>query len=128
MKKLVLIFAFSSIVWGCKKDDPTPVTISDTQVALKYDQEHQFTLMRGTETVPPSEFSWKSSDEKVGTIDASGKFKGKRIGETTISGTSSGGESVSSQVTISPYSTLTKEPVLEFGTNRDNIEKRKPGN
>lgn len=124
MKKLVLIFAFSSIVWACKKDDPTPVTIGNAQVELKYDQEHQFTLMRGSDTVSPAEFSWKSSDEKVGTIDASGNFKGKRIGETTVTGTAADGQSVSSQVTISPYSTLTKEPVLEFGTNRDNIEKK----
>ncbi len=125
MKKFALIFLFGTSFLACKEDDTGPLTLENPQLELKYDSEHQFVVKQGKKTVSAADFTWTSSDIKVGTVGSDGKFVGKRIGETTVTGTSSDGQSkVSSQVTISPYSNLAKLPVLEFGASRATIESK----
>ncbi len=120
-----LFSIFSATFLACKEDDTGPLTLERTQLDLKYDQEHQFVVKQGKNTVSSSDFTWKSSDEVVGVVGPDGKFSGRRIGQTTVTGTSSDGQStVTSEVTILPYSNLAKLPVLDFGASRATIESR----
>jgi len=129
MKKLIL-FAFSTLLLAsCSKKDAEPqVSIDAKTLELKYDKTHQFVLTKGSEAVTASTFTWKSSDEKVGTIDANGNFKGRKIGETKITGTSTTSGAVESSIKITPYTTFITEPVIQFGVDAATIkgkEKRK---
>ena len=114
---------------SCSKKDPEPGLIIDSPtIDLNYDKNHQFVLKKGTEDVFASTLKWRSSDEKVGTVDANGLFKGRKIGETTISGTADNGGIVESKVTIKPYVTIFTEPVTDFGSTIASVkskEKRK---
>ncbi|GHB65537.1 Ig-like domain-containing protein [Persicitalea jodogahamensis] len=125
MQKLLFVFVFSLALVSCKKDEVDPVVIDVTELELHYDDDYRFELTQNGERISSSDFTWKSSNEKVGTIDADGIFFAERIGETTITATD-GTSTLSSLVTIVPYSTLAKEPVLDWGTNRANVESKEP--
>jgi len=132
MKKLFLTLASISILLACSKNkdkDPEPtVSIDAPTIELKYDKDHQFTLKKGTEDIFASTFTWLSSNEKVGKVDANGKFTARKIGEATVTGTGPNGAKVESKVTVSPYVTIFVEPILEFGATTATIkskEKRK---
>ncbi|MDQ6477845.1 Ig-like domain-containing protein [Dyadobacter sp. LHD-138] len=129
MKNLLPLLLSVLLITSCsKKSDPEPSVIIDSPtLGLKYDQQHQFALKKGSEDIFASTFAWKSSNEKVGKIDANGRFTARKIGETTITGTSNG-KNVESKVTISPLKTFVTEPILEFGSTIANVkskEKRK---
>ena len=129
MKRIAFLVFLTSMLASCSKKDPEPqVAIDANTLELKYDKTHQFVLSKGAEPVVASTFTWKSSDEKVGTVDASGNFKGRKIGETKVTGTSTTMGTVESTIKISPYSTLFAEPIIQFGTDVATIkgkEKRK---
>ncbi|MET7253725.1 Ig-like domain-containing protein [Dyadobacter fermentans] len=132
MKKLLLTLISTSILFACSKGkdkDPEPTISIDAQtIELKYDKDHQFALKKGNEDIFASTFTWVSSNEKVGKVDANGKFTARKIGEATVSGTGANGVKVESKVTISPYITIFTEPILEFGATMATIkskEKRK---
>jgi hypothetical protein len=128
MKNLLPLLLSVLIFTSCSKKDPEPEIIIDAPTLdLKYDQQHQYALKKGSDDIFASTFTWKSSDDKVGTIDANGRFSARKIGVTIISGTESG-TSVESKVTVSPRVTLFTEPVIEFGATKADIkskEKRK---
>lgn len=105
------------------KPNPEPATyaINNSTVSINYDKEHQFVVKLGTGAVNATTFTWTSSDPTIGTISTSGLFKGKKIG-TTIIKAEGNGTTLTSQVTISPYSTLFKEPVIDFGASIASIK------
>lgn len=105
--------ALGLILWACG-ENVTPYEIDKSELELYYNQTHQFEVSQANVRQNATNFSWNSSDVSVGTVDASGLFKGKKIGTTTITG-SSGKSRITAEVTIKPYITLCKEPVLEFG-------------
>lgn len=114
MKNILFLLPVLLFV-SCSKDDPEPATTIDSAtVELKYDKEHQYVLMKGTEKVDASTYTWKSSDTLVGKVDKTGKFIARKIGETTVTGTLAG-KNVESKVTVTPYITSFKEPFQEFG-------------
>jgi hypothetical protein len=132
MKKLLLALISIAVLFACSKSkdkDPEPiVSIDAPTIELKYDKDHQFALKKGNEDIFASTFTWASSNEKVGKVDANGKFTARKIGEATVTGTGSNGAKVESKVTISPYVTIFVEPILEFGATMAAIkskEKRK---
>jgi hypothetical protein len=118
-KQITLLFLISITFAACsKKEDAKPTyTISQTAVSLNYDKQHQYTVKEGSNNVSPSTLTWTSSDETVGTISASGLFKAKKIGETTIKAEGSG-HTVISDITVTPYSTLCIEPDFTFGSSK----------
>ena len=79
-----------------------------------------------TATVKPDDatnkaLTWKSSDETVATVDATGKVTGKKIGTATITATAQDGSGVSGSctVTLSPVKKVTVEPAnLTLGQNK----------
>ncbi|MCF2444092.1 Ig-like domain-containing protein [Dyadobacter sp. CY345] len=121
MRKLSLFLLLAVLSVACSKDeDAEPATVlSDSNLTLRFDDTHQYTLTKGTETVNATNFKWTSSDTLVGRIDQSGKFSGRRIGQTIVKAVSTDGKTtVESKVTIDPYSTLCTEPVLDFNANQ----------
>jgi hypothetical protein len=124
--KIIYALAISIFVFtSCKKADPEPTFISMTDPILdvKYDQKNQYGWIakEGLPTI------WKSSDEKVGTISADGRFSARKVGQTTVTLTIDG-QTKESKVTVSPYMTFIIEPLVEFGSTIANVkskEKRK---
>jgi hypothetical protein len=93
-----------------KKSDKLPTVIDQQTVSMHYDEIHQYSV---TNT---SSLTWTSSDTTVGTISSAGLFKAKKIGTTTIKGTS-GNVSAQSAVTVTPYSTMCQEPYFLPGSS-----------
>jgi hypothetical protein len=110
---------FALLLSSCSKKDseskPLPYKIDKENVALHYDETHQFLVTQGAVEIDAKTITWKSSDESVATIDANGKLSGKKIGMVTLTATS-GSLNLKSTVTIIPYSNLCKEPYFEDGT------------
>ena len=115
---LYSVFALSVFVSCSKKSDPEPPITIDTQsIDLKYDKDHQFTLKKGNDAVDASTFEWKINDSKVATISTSGLLNARKVGESSLIATSKDGKTtLESKIIISPYSTLFKEPIVEWGT------------
>ena len=115
MKTLSLSLLTLLLFASCTKDKLTPTTVIDKNVVeLKYDGRYQFTVTKSLKAVDASSLTWTSSDESVGTVSTLGLFIANRIGKTTINAKGTG-VNVSSEITVTPYSTLFKEPVLAFG-------------
>lgn len=114
-KQLLTLITIAMIVMSCKKDEKPSYSINQSAITLNYDKTHQFQVKLGANDIDESTLTWTSSDETVGTISQSGLFIAKKIGKTTITGKNSQ-SSVISEVTITPYSTLCKEPFLELGS------------
>ncbi|WP_083256979.1 Ig-like domain-containing protein [Arcticibacter eurypsychrophilus] len=115
MKNLYLLLLLMILFVSCNKDDLKPTTVIDkTIVELKYDGQHQFIITQGSESIDASSLIWTSSDETVGTVSSLGLFVANRIGTTTIKAKGTG-INVTSEIFITPYNTIYKEPVLDFG-------------
>ncbi|WP_420154233.1 Ig-like domain-containing protein [Siphonobacter sp.] len=127
MKHLFLIVSLLWVFTSCSKKDEAPaVVINQPQLQVHFDEEHQFALTQGNNTLDASQYKWTSSNETVGTVDATGKFSGNRIGETTITGTSADGKNrVESKVTVIPYvNAFAKEPVMDFGNSKATVKSK----
>ncbi|PLK44368.1 Ig-like domain-containing protein [Emticicia sp. TH156] len=99
-----------------------PLTImDDTNVQLKYDGSHQFVVKRGNSIVSSSEITWQSADTKVGNINKSGKFEGRKIGITEVTAATQNG-SFKAEVEIEPYYNTYSEPVLDFYSSKQSIK------
>jgi uncharacterized protein YcfL len=117
MKKLLMLLLVAATITSCSKKDSTPAyQIDQTSLSLNYDKEHQYLVKIGNTNADANSITWTSSDPVVGSISASGLFKAKRIGKTTVRAEIKG-VVLSSEVIINPYSTLCKEPVLDFGAS-----------
>lgn len=123
MTKNYLLLLFILIAASCsKKSDLQPdVTIDTATIELKYDGQHQFVLTKGTTAVTASTFTWMSSDTTVGSISKDGNFKARKIGETKITAKGDG-KTIEAKVTVSPTSTLTTEPVTDWGAAKTQIK------
>ena len=68
------------------------------------------------------ELTWKSSDESIATVDATGKVTGVKIGTTTITATARDGSGVSGSCTVTVLSHVKKVTVtpanLTLGKNK----------
>jgi hypothetical protein len=119
MKSAFYTLAFIGLLLSsCSKKDseskPLPYKIDTENVALHYDETHQFLVTQGTIEINAKTISWISSDESVATVDANGKLSGKKLGMVTLTATS-GSLNLKSTVTIIPYSNLCREPYFEDG-------------
>ncbi|PMD97338.1 hypothetical protein BWI97_06815 [Siphonobacter sp. BAB-5405] len=125
MKHLFLIVSLLWVFTSCSKKDEAPaVSIDQPQLQIHFDEEHQFVLTQGNNTLTASQYQWTSSNETVGTVDANGTFTGNRIGETTVTGVSADGKNrVESKVTVIPYvASFVKEPALDFGNSKATVK------
>lgn len=123
-KQLLTLLVPVLLIISCsKKDDKPSTTIDQDKVSLNYDQSHQFKLSEGSTAVDAAKATWTSSDLSVGTINAAGLFKASKIGNTTIKAVINGA-TISSEVTVIPYSELCVEPVAEFGISMAAVKSR----
>lgn len=125
MKKqlLTLLVPVLLIISCSKKDDKPSTTLDQDKVSLNYDQTHQFKLNEGSSSVDAAKATWSSSDLSVGTVNAAGLFTARKIGNTTIEAVVNG-STISSEVTVVPYSELCVEPVAEFGITMAAVKSR----
>lgn len=126
MKNQLLIGAAicAFLITGCSKSNDGPnYQIDQKEVSMYYDDTHQFKVTSGSTTMNTSSDPWKSSDESVGTIDGHGLFTAKKIGTTTITCKSTSFDVVA-EVSVTPYSTLCVEPVVDFGTSIASVKSK----
>ena len=125
MKKqlLTLLVPVLLIISCSKKDDKPSTTLDLDKVSLNYDKTHQFKLSEGSKTVDAAKATWSSSDLSVGTINAAGLFTASKVGSTTIQAVING-STITSEVTVVPYSHLCVEPVAEFGISMSAVKSR----
>jgi hypothetical protein len=117
MKKILMLLFIAATAVSCSKNDSKPTYAIDVaSVNLNYDKSHQFVVKLGNTVVDNRTLTWFSSDETVGTVDASGLFIANRIGKTTVKAEING-NSLTSEVVVNPYSSLCKEPILDFGAS-----------
>ncbi|WP_300602374.1 Ig-like domain-containing protein [Niabella sp.] len=120
MRKTRTIALVTIALLSCGKKDSAPqLSLSATKVDIKYDETTQVNASIGVN----SDYSWKSSDEFVGKVDASGKFTAGHIGKTTVTAEKSG-VSKAIEITVSPIETFFSEPVLEFGQSMDYVKSK----
>ncbi|GAB3575059.1 hypothetical protein GCM10027578_38630 [Spirosoma luteolum] len=125
MKPFLYATTVALLLSGCAKtDEPEPaITIDQSTVSLHYDQAQSFTLRRGSSTVDPASLTWSSSDTLIGTVSKQGIFKAKRVGKTTVTGRpADNGSSVTSEITVTPYSTAYTEPVVTFQVSKATVK------
>lgn len=95
--------------------DPTPTPVDVTKIAIS---KKKAILMAG-KTVKPvitgtqSPVTWKSANETIATVDATGKIKGKKKGKTVITA-SMDGISLTCEVTV--VAKMTKNDFGKFNT------------
>lgn len=119
MRKTItmLVMAVVCIMASCSKDDNTPkYKINEEILVTNFDKDFQF-LIEGN----PTDVTWSSSDEWVGTIDETGLFEASKIGNTTITATIQG-VSVKSEVTVESYSEMFVEPYADYGSSKNAIK------
>ncbi len=97
---------------GKKGEGEPDLQLNAATVDLRYDQTHQFSVTKGASAMAANTFTWTSTDQTVGTVSTGGLFTAKKIGQTTINGSSASG-SVTAKVTVTPYSTMVKEPYFD---------------
>lgn len=115
--KYNLLIMITLTLFGCKKDDDQGLTINSATYSLHYDESHKFNVREGSRDLDNTQLSWSVQDTSLGTINASGLFKAKRIGTTTIQA-KKGNKTVLAQITVKPYSFLFIEPILELYKDR----------
>lgn len=96
-------------------------TLTPANVTINYDKTQQFYVKNGSVNVSPSEFTWKSSDDKRGSIDVNGILTAKKVGTFEISATKNG-KVVTAKVMVEPYQKFFTEPILEFGKTKEEIK------
>ena len=108
------------------------VTVSDREIKVTEITLAALAIYVGeskavTATVKPDdatnkELTWKSSDESIATVDATGKVTGKKIGTATITATARDGSGVSGSCTVtvlSPVKKVTVTPAtMTLGQNK----------
>lgn len=126
MRRLSLLLVIgAALLTSCSKDAEPETKIDVNSLELNYDKDHQFSVLKGNENLSGS-YKWASSDPTVGTVSADGKFIARKIGSTVVSA-KSGGEEFLSYITVSPYSTMLREPIFEFGQDKTTIKNNNIG-
>ncbi|MGV4413174.1 Ig-like domain-containing protein [Chryseobacterium sp. T1] len=128
MRKTFLFFAlatFTLSTTSCSRDNDEPAvenySISPNEVNIKYDKTQQFTVRNGSSSIAGTEFTWKSSDEKRGTVNNSGLLTANKVGTFQVTATKNG-KTTTANVTISPYQNFFKEPIMGFGKTKAEIK------
>ncbi|MFD2522548.1 hypothetical protein [Emticicia soli] len=121
-------FTFLALIAvSCAKDDNSPLVISDVEINLKYDKQHQYSIKRGNKTLDNSAVKWELNDKNLGTMGTDGLFKARKVGTSHVNVTYNGALA-QGNINVTPYSNLFTEPIMKFGSSMSDIkylEKRK---
>lgn len=121
-------FTFLALIAvSCAKDDNSPLVISDVEINLKYDKQHQYSIKRGNKTLDNSAVKWELNDKNLGTMGTDGLFKARKVGKSHVT-VNYNGAVTQGNINVTPYSTMFTEPIAKFGASMSDIkylEKRK---
>jgi len=121
-------FTFLALIAvSCAKDDNSPLVISDIEINLKYDKQHQYSIKRGSKTLDNSAVTWELNDKNLGAIGTDGLFKARKVGTSHVT-VSYNGAMAQGNINVTPYSTMLTEPIMKFGSSMSDtkyLEKRK---
>jgi hypothetical protein len=133
MKKLILpLLAIAFVFSGCKKEEPVvlgSVTLTPEKKTIKYGEEYEIKYeYSDVGEAKNKSYSWKSANEDIVTVVPTitggyGKVTAKRIGETTISYTSSDGlVSATAEVIVEPRSNILNGLYYVKGTTENTLK------
>jgi hypothetical protein len=117
MKSAFYALAFIGLLLSsCSKKEseskPLPYKIDTENIALHYDETHQFLVTQGTVEINAKTITWTSSDESVATVDANGKLSGKKLGMIVLTATS-GSLNLKSKLLLYLTATFARNPILQ---------------
>ena len=101
---------------SCSKDkENSNVKVEQSSASIKSNQAFRIAAKEGSGT-----YAYKSDDEYVATVSASGLVKAVRIGVANITVTSDG-RTANVKIDVTPVSNLFTEPAMDWGKSRAQI-------
>ena len=122
---ILIIFGLNSCSTDSNKDenDSSIVEIYPKNAEMKYSEYLTFQMKKGSSTLNSSNYTWSTSNDKIGTISPSGIVSPKLIGSLVISSKDKNTNEVfTSQLIINPTTSLFNEPVKMFGKPKQDIK------
>ena len=112
MKKVLIGLLAITLVIITFASCGTPVKkISLDGATIKVNQSIKLTYKISPKEAKDAKLSWKSSDEKIATVDENGKVKGISIGECKITATADSGVKDETDITVKSEYTPSKKSV-----------------
>ncbi|MDO4335639.1 MAG: Ig-like domain-containing protein [Bacteroidales bacterium] len=119
--------AASRITASCKitvvETPAATITLNKTEASLKATETVQLTATIRPETTTDKSVTWKSSDESIATVDASGKVTAVAVGTADITATAASGIYASCKITVAetPATSVTIDKTA-MGITGDNLQ------
>ena len=88
------------------------ISFSQNNISIKKDDTLGLTIIVKPNNVDLKDFTWKSSNPNIVTVDSNGVIKGLNVGETTITVTSSNGKTATCTVNVTTDDIDVKEITL----------------
>jgi len=123
MKKLSLLL-LPLILFSCTEKEQS-ISFSDTSVTLFYDESKQLSVVYSSDELKSKTYTYTSSDSTIISVSKTGLVSGVSIGTATVKVASTDGKySDECTFTISPKSTLYKEPFVIFGSTISTVKSK----
>lgn len=121
MKKAFL-FLLPLFIFSCTEKEQF-ITLSNTNVTMFYDGTKQLSLNYSSDELKSKTYNYSSSDPTIVSVSSTGLVSGVSIGTAIIKVTSTDGKySDECTFTVSPKSTLYKEPYTVFGSTISTVK------
>lgn len=121
MKK-VFLFLLPVLVFSCTEKEQF-ITLTDTHVTIFYDGSKQLSVNYSTDELKSNVYNYTTSDSTVVKVSQSGLVSGVSIGSAIVKITSKDGKYTDEcSFTVSPKSTLYKEPYVVFGSSISTVK------
>lgn len=123
MKKAFL-FLFPTLLFSCTEKEQF-ITLSDSDVTIFYDGSKQLSVNYSSDELKSKTYSYSTSDSTVVKVNESGLVSGVCIGSAIVKISSNDGKyNDECRFTVSPKSTLYKEPYTVFGASISTIKSK----
>ena len=123
MKK-VFLFLLPVFVYSCTEKQEF-ITLSDTSVTILYDGSKQLTVNYSSDALKSKTYNYSSSDSTIVSVSKTGLVSGVSIGTAIVKVSSTDGKYTDDcSFTVSPKSTLYKEPYTVFGSSISTVKSK----
>ncbi|MDP4239931.1 MAG: Ig-like domain-containing protein [Bacteroidota bacterium] len=123
MKK-VFLFLLPVFILSCTEKEQF-ITLSDSSVTILYDGSKQLIVNYSSDALKSKTYNYSSSDSTVVSVSKTGMVSGVSIGTATIKIASTDGKYTDEcNFTVSPKSTLYKEPYTVFGSTISTVKSK----
>ena len=123
MKK-VFLFLLPVLIFSCTEKEQF-ITLSDTSVTMFYDGTKQLSVSYSSDELKSKTYNYTSSDSTIISVSKTGLVSGVSIGTATVKIASPDGKySDKCSFTVSPKSTLYKEPYTVFGSSISTVKSK----